>query len=293
MPTALLNRLSAPTTIQAINKYLSVLMNILLVLAIAWLLAKISWLFFPQQTIMRAQPVPQKQIFRQASPQNFRRLTAAHIFGINQTTAVLIPVKAPETKLNLTLKGVLAANPMKRATAIIARGRNGKETIYGIGDKISTGVSIKEIHPEYIVLNRGGRSEILKLPKQSGLNQSGFNRTGGNHINRFSQRSPGQALAQIRQNILRSPTSFGDYALPIVVRQNGKQMGYRLQPQAKGQLLAQLGLQPNDIITRINGVELNKPQNGITALRKLSTANQLNLVVNRNGTEVPLYIQLK
>jgi len=293
MPTALFNHLPTSATIQTVNKYLSVFINSLLILAIAWLLAKATWLFFSQPKIARIHLVPGKTFYRQPSPQNFRRLTTAHIFGTSQAPAIANPVKAPVTNLNLTLKGVLAATPMKRATAIIARGRNGKETIYGIGDKISANVSIKEIYPEYIVLNRGGRSEILKLPRQSGLKQSGFNRTGINHLTRFANHTPGQALAQIRQNILRSPTSFGDYALPIVVRKNGRQMGYRLQPQAKGQLLSQLGLQPNDIITRINGIELNKPQNGIAALRKLTTANQLNLMVNRNGSQVPLYIQLK
>lgn len=32
---------------------------------------------------------------------------------------------------------------------------------------------------------------------------------------------------------MSNPTSFGDYALPVVVKENGKQVGYRLQPQKK------------------------------------------------------------
>ncbi|MCK4834573.1 MAG: hypothetical protein KAT12_07335, partial [Gammaproteobacteria bacterium] len=111
--------------------------------------------------------------------------------------------------------------------------------------------------------------------------------------NMYSKGSPAAALKQIRGNILKNPTSFGEYALPVVVKENGKQIGYRLQPQQKGQLLSELGIQANDVITRINGVELNKPQNGISALRKLSTAKNLNIVVKRNGAEVPLNISLQ
>jgi len=58
-------------------------------------------------------------------------------------------------------------------------------------------------------------------------------------------------------------------------------------------LLSELGIQKNDVITQINGVRLDKPQNGISALRKLSTAKNLNIMVKRNGMEIPLNISLQ
>ena len=80
----------------------------------------------------------------------------------------------------------------------------------------------------------------------------------------------------------------------MVVRQNGKQIGYRLQPQEKGkEMLEQAGLEPSDIITSINGIRLDDPQNGINALRKLASAASINITVMRNGNEVPLNIQLQ
>ena len=82
--------------------------------------------------------------------------------------------------------------------------------------------------------------------------------------------------------------------MPVVVKQNGKQIGYRLQPQQKGKALMQeVGLRANDVITEINGIKLDNPQNGIGALRQLSTANSVSISVMRNGTEVPLNIQLQ
>lgn len=58
-------------------------------------------------------------------------------------------------------------------------------------------------------------------------------------------------------------------------------------------MLTALGLQPTDIITAINGVTLDQPQNGMSALRTLSTATEISLTLKRNGTEVPLNIQLQ
>ena len=202
--------------------------------------------------------------------------------------------KVPETRLNLTLKGVLAATPMERASAIIAKGKNGKEDIYGVGDKMPGGVVIREIHPDHVILERGGKLETLKLQKLSAVSGGMGGRVG--RTSSYSSgrpSSPGAALKQIRSNIMKNPTSFGDYALPVVVKEKGKQIGYRLQPQEKGEMLAELGIQPNDIITEINGVKLDKPQNGVSALRKLSTARTLNIVVKRNGAEIPLSISLQ
>ena len=227
----------------------------------------------------------------------FKKLTAANIFGVSEKAA---PVKkkttAPETKLNLSLKGVLAATPMERASAIIAKGKAGKEDIYSIGDKMPGGVEIKEIHAEYVVLERNGQLETLKLQKAGGLaslSATSQAPSRGRSLSRSPRASsPGAALKKIRTSILKDPTSFGDYALPVVVKEKGKQVGYRLQAQKKGELLAELGIQPNDVITEINGVKLNKAQNGVSALRKLSTAKNLTIMVKRNGVEMPLSIAM-
>ena len=236
-------------------------------------------------------------INNQAKQDNFKQLTSANVFGVSEKAAVQQQAEAPETKLNLTLKGVLAAIPMEMASAIIAQGKNGKEDIYGIGDVMPGGVTIKEIHPEYIVLERSGRLETLKLQKISGVDGFGSNDKSnlqsGSSSNRYSQGSPAAVLKDIRSNIMKNPTSFGEYALPVVVKENGKQIGYRLKPQQKGQMLSELGIENGDVITQINGVKLDNQQNGISALRKLSTAKNLNIVVKRNGAEVPLNISLQ
>jgi len=182
---------------------------------------------------------------------------------------------------------------MKMASAIIAQGKSGKEDIYGVGDKISGGVLIKEIHPEHVVLERSGRREILKLQKISGVNLKSTRQAKTNLSSGRSTRTSDRALSNIRTSILKNPTSFADYALPVIVKENGKQIGYRLQPQEKGELLTEMGLQPTDVVIQINGVKLDKPQNGISALRKLSTAKNLDIVVKRNGAEVPLSITLQ
>jgi general secretion pathway protein C len=299
MANTLIAQLNNPLVLQQINRRLAAIATMLLIIACAWLLVELTWIFFPQgdQSTMPVVQRTKPLINNQAQQDNFKQLTSANVFGVSEKAALQQQSKAPETKLNLTLKGVLATSPMEMASAIIAQGKNGKEDIYGIGDKMPGGVTIKEIYPEYVVLERSGRLETLKLQKVSGIDGFGSGDTSnlrsGSSSNSYSQGSPAAALKDIRSNIMKNPTSFGEYALPVVVKENGKQIGYRLKPQQKGQMLSDLGIESDDVITQINGVKLDNQQNGISALRKLSTANNLNIVVKRNGAEIPLNISLQ
>lgn len=295
MANTLIAQLNNPAVLQQYNQRLATIVSLLLIIACAYLLVEVTWMFLPQteESVVPVQQKKQGAVNKQTQQNNFRKLTSANIFGVSAKASAPKQTKAPETKLNLTLKGVLAAKPMAMASAIIAQGKSGKEEIYGVGDRMPGGVIIKEIHPEYVVLERNGQLETLKLQKISGISNLGSTGQSRNKRNLTLNRSPGAALKEIRSNILKNPTSFGEYALPVLVKENGKQVGYRLRPQKKGELLSELGIQGTDIITEINGVKLDNPQNGISALRKLSTAKNLNIVVKRNGAEVPLNITLQ
>ncbi len=281
--TILLNN---PENLQLVLKKLPTVMSVVLVIACAHVLSQITWALLANDE----QPVTTRTSTLKTAPkannqQAFRQLTSANLFGIAGQTKTTKTIRAPETRLNLVLKGVFAAIPMDNASAIIARGKKGKEDIYGIGDKLPGGVTIREIHPEHVILERQGQLETLRMPKVSSIGK--LTNTAATKSTKTS------ALSSMRQNIMKSPTSFAEYALPIIVRENGKQIGYRLQPQKKGNVLAEMGLKPSDVITSVNGVPLDNPQNSIGALRKLTTAREVNITVKRNGVEVPLNIQLQ
>ena len=286
--TILLNN---PENLQLVLKKLPTAISVVLVIAGAHVLSHITWALLTDDGQPVAPTITASETAQKGSNQQaFRQLTSANLFGIAGQTKTTKTTKAPETRLNLVLKGVLATVPMTSASAIIARGKNGKEEIYGIGDKLPGGVTIKEIHPEHILLERNGQLETLRMPKGNSIGKL----TRSTSTRKSTQISTqGEALKKIRQNIIKNPTSFAEYALPVIVRENGKQIGYRLQPQKKGNLLAEMGIEPSDIITSINGIQLDDPKNGISALRKLSTATEVNITVKRNGAEVPLNIKLQ
>ena len=282
--------LPGPDKLQILNTRLPVIISLLLIIACAYALSQISWsLLAPDDDLIINQSTTSqtKSVKNETRNQAFRQLTSAHLFGVISTQKSVAATTAPKTKLNLILKGVLSANNNNNnASAIISQGTNGKEDIYSIDDKISSGVVIKEIHPEHVVLDRQGRLETLELIKDKVTDTIISRRP------RASQNS-GASLQNIRKNILKNPASFSQYATPIIARERGKQIGYRLQPRGNGALLDDIGIEPGDVITSINDIRLDNPQNAISALRKLSSANQIDITVKRNGAEVPLNIQLQ
>lgn len=293
MTNQLTTLLTNPAYVQQVNQRLPVIISLLLVIACAHALSRITWMLVPEdesaagQRSVSATPVIKQVDQRQA----IRQVANAHLFGEMQSSGLPQQIKAPETKLDLVLRGVIAATPMTLSHAIIARGKNGKEEVFAVGENMPGGITIEEIYPDHVILNRGGRLETLQLVKDEDVGTITSSDEGQDFL---PSGSAGEDLASVRQEIMQNPTSFGDYALPVVVKENGKQIGYRLQPQQKGtQLMQEAGLEADDVITEINGIKLDNPQNGIDALRQLSTANSVSITVVRNGTEVPLNIQLQ
>ena len=283
--------------IQLLNSRAPVLVNILLILACSYSLSQITWLLIPANEDTVTRPAASKSPLRRAAnnkQSNYaQRINQAHLFGRYQQKEApkAVNTDAPETRLNLVLRGLFAATPMEKASAIIAIGKRGKEDIYSIDDKIS-GATIKEIHTDRVVLERNGRYETLRMPKdftKSSRMKSKSSRRGSTVS---ASDSPGRILSNIRKNILKNPTSFGQYAMPIPYKVNGRLKGYRLKPQGDNSLFDAVGLQANDVVTRVNGIGLNKPSNGLSALRKLQNAKQVNITVLRNGAEIPLSIDI-
>jgi general secretion pathway protein C len=292
--------------IQKLNRYLPSIFNVVLIIACSYTLAQITWLLIPVDETSQA-PVTQnlsKASGRQksAQQQKIQQISNAHLFGQYQAVVTKVTkTDAPETRLNLILKGVLASVPMTNASAIIALGKRGKEDIFGIGDKVSS-ATVREIHADHVILERAGKLETLRLPKDKddlikSAPSSRPNLYSKSSPKRPSSRilpesTPSQVLSDIRKKIMKNPTSFGQYAIPIPYNENGKLRGYRLKPQADRALFDQVGLQPNDVIVDINGISLNNPANGLKALGALQRAKRFEISVLRNGSVIPLSFEM-
>ncbi len=275
------------------------LINLLLVIWLAWQLAALTWMLVPQPDEPAPRPAavvttPAVQSRQQADEQRLARL---HLFGVAGKAPLVkskltAPVDAPETRLKLTLHGLFASPDKDSSRAIVADPR-GKEEIYSIGDPLPGGARLSEIFPDRIILERNGRFETLRLPR---LKIDTGSSNGRNSSRRSLPTNPaaGNAAAfqKYRSEIKQNPSAFLDYVRATPARKSGKFIGFRLQAGRQRGALKELGLEPGDIVTSINGVEIDSPAKGMKAMQALGEGNSVSVTLLRSDQEVSVNLSL-
>lgn len=254
-----------------------------LVVAIAWQLARIFWLLVPgAEPVAVAIPAarsPASDASATRQSVNIDTIVNAHLFGTVDATAPppdedLQDVQ--DTRLNLELRGTIAADETQAARAIIAE-RNGGEKVYSIGDAVTGGATLHSVHPDRVLLRRAGQLEALRLPRADET-------TGGSTRRAASaRRSPSRSASSIRDVLSESPLKLTDVIRPQPVFRDGKQQGYRVYPGKQRAQFAKLGLRPGDMITQINGMALDDPARGMEIFKSLGDATQVSVTVERSG----------
>jgi general secretion pathway protein C len=72
----------------------------------------------------------------------------------------------------------------------------------------------------------------------------------------------------------------------------GKMIGYILQPGREPELFEQMGLKPGDVVTRINDVNLNNLASGMQALRSVQSGDTVSMTVLRGDQTEDLSFRL-
>ncbi len=281
-----------------LGRWLPVLATLALVAWLALLAARATWAFAPGETAGSA-PLPPAPVTARAlagdgerpgPEQHARRIAGLHLFGeAEQPAPEADAIDAPETRLNLTLRGVLAGGG-QAGLALIAQGREA-EQIYAVGDRLPGGAELARVHADRVILQRAGRFETLRLPEQ-GLGEAATAPRKAAGAGRAS--APDTAvLRRLRSQALRNPARLAQQFRAMPVREGGRVIGYRLRDLQGAGTLSAMGLQPDDVILSVNGQQLAQVPNPGTLYRRLKEAETFDLRVRRNGTEIPVTLSLR
>jgi general secretion pathway protein C len=284
--------LSPEQWVRAANRYVPTAVTLLLVIAIAYLLSRITWAVAPG-AVPAALPAPRVQNLTAAAPSsNYSSLAASHLFGEApaesvQAQAFQEVVDAPDTTLSLTLTGILSHEGDPNGQAIISANR-GQEKTYRIGQALenANGTTLHSVYADRVLLNRGDRLETLRLPKEL-VGAAGA-----------PQRSPAPMMApaaapageSLRNVISQNATSLTNILRLAPHIQEGQVIGFRVNPGRDRDSFDALGLVPGDVVTDINGVVLDDASRGVAAFEALGEATTANVTVLRDGTPTVLVI---
>lgn len=251
---------------------------LLLVIVIASLSARLIWALVPtpEQARWQAPTLPAPQVAAHQKT-DIQAIISQNLFGAYQATpGAQNAAEAPETRLSLTLIGILSATQEHESRALIGSS-NGDEKPYAVGDDVISGVSLQAIFPDRVILSRGGALETLRLNKDAPITATAAAPTSS------VSSGTAQMLSQVRDQILTDPSKASQYIRVQPANVDGQLRGFRVYPGRERGAFNQLGLRPGDLVTQVNGIQLDDSQKALQMLTELSKANSISLTVERGG----------
>lgn len=286
--------------------------SFLLLVYIAFLAAKITWLLVPQQPITSnsTSVLGAKPANSTGQRYNLSALQALNLFGqYNEQVKEVVEqiTDAPETRLQLVLSGLVASDNTDTAAAVIEY--QGKQETYGIGDVIlGTRASLEQVLIDRVIIKQAGRLETLMLDgadynqpaknvaiKKAEIKAEEKSRKVLNKANVVDHRLNNEltrSATQLRADLSKDPGKITDYLRISPARKNGKIVGYRLSPGNNPEFFQLSGLQSGDVAVQMNGFDLQEPLEATQALSALKTERDMSLLIERKNDLIEIIFSI-
>ena len=268
--------MSAPS-LKTQSRVAQVLANGLLVVLVVYsalTLARVTWMIAWTDRPVAAAPGAGSGAFQGASAR-LQPMAAHTMFGrpVNQApVADVVKRSAPETRLNLSLQGVLVAQRPEDSGAIVA-GSNGVTEHYRVGETLPGNAQLAEVEPGRVLIRRNGQYESLSFDDKLATDL----------IEDVESAADGSAdgLVSAARNQLESQGV-------------GALAGYGLRPagddgssgyvyDGSNAMLNAVSLRAGDVITAINGQRLGDFEQDKALLDSWRSESQIDIEIERDG----------
>ena len=316
-----LHGLSRPARARRVRQLVLGLFALWAVLA----LARLVWVLVPAQDSAPAadipviNPVSTGAAAGVVEPVDIERMMAWHLFGeagaqLVETVVPLEPAAgeesrdgiedgARETRLDLKLRGVVASTEDGMGYAIIEHKK--RQAVYTVDDKlpVSGQVVLVKVMNRQVVLENGSKYELLTLFEQSQLDAqlvgSGdkeapgpAQKQSGANVDKRGESDASALARNYRKQLYTNPQSLSQVVNISAVRKGGELLGYRLAPGKNREQFKQLGFKPGDLVTSVNGIELDDPSNTMRLYQTMRTASEAVFNLQRGEQQLTLSVSL-
>ena len=191
-------------------------------------------------------------------------VNASRVFG---APPVANEGPAPQSSVALSLVGTLAVTDATAGLAIIGPAPTDAH-VFATGSDVVPGIRLVEVYADHVVIDRGGLRESVILPHSG---------------NGAPVASAAPALAEVARQVAAAPEVIGDLMRPMPNYVAGQLRGFKLFPGRDRKRFEQLGLQPGDMVTQVNGVPIKDAQHGLEMLQSLGSSTSALVTVERGG----------
>lgn len=215
---------------------------------------------------------------------------------------IVCPLNPTKSSLGYRIAGIIFGGSAQNSVVLLEQKGGNKSVVYKYNDSVAGNGKITNITKDKIFIsNNGSCPEYLaleypnpnassrRLAVSSGkananYSETGFERTGTNT----------QVTKPWVENILKnklSSTLQDARALPNLV--NGKIKGFIVTQIVPDSVYEKLGLQDDDVVSSINGIELNDAARAIQTLNSLRNETHIELKVTRNGQPITFNVNIQ
>ena len=254
---------------------------------------------------------PQAKVLIPLSPKNTEPEALQNILRYPLIQSASIPtsrgsasIDAPKTSLKLKLVGLMYSPDKDQARAIIESPGEGARSL-ATRERVTDNVEIYSIEPDRVILMHAGRQEALMLnpeqkpsgnPTDSGIqpiNDPNNNRASNESSIRNQTSAESQPAS--RQNLAGAPKDMDDLmrdfsATPVMEKE--ELLGFQLKALKNPEIMKEWGIDPNDVITAVNGIPLNSPGRVMVLFDKLKKQKEFEITLNNGGNSRTITVDL-
>ena len=203
------------------------------------------------------------------------------------TTAISITPPTPKgnnssvapAPVPLILVSTQPARNLSESLALVGTEALSPQTYVG-GATLANGAKITDIQADYIVLSKDGRSaRLYRQGSRSGIT---------NHPELASLLLNVGGVQSEPATVEVSREALTDYLRPSPFYDGDTLRGFQVYAGNRAGVFAQMGLQPGDVITALNGVPLTDPSSSVGMLEELTHGASLSAQVERKGQSLEL-----
>lgn len=188
-----------------------------------------------------------------------------------------------QTKLNLKLWGTVIGQA-GGDYAVIEEAAKRKQNLYRVGQNVEN-ATIKLILRERVILNVGGKDEVLEIEKAK---SRGSVRSARAPTSRSRRKPRTQRITLRRSQLEESLQNVNELMSQVNVRphfREGKPDGLMLSRIRPNSMFMRMGLRNGDIITGVNGQNIESVDDALKFYESLKGADKVSVQLKRRGRE--------
>lgn len=180
------------------------------------------------------------------------------------------------TTLSIVLLGTVSG-PERVAFAVMEEKGKKKQGLYQTGDKIQ-GAVVKKVLRGKVILEVGGKDEILEMEQAKTGKKGGRGLTSGNGAD--------ETITVAHDDLQKSLGNINSLLTQVRIRpliKNGKPDGLILSSIKAGSIFSKLGLKNGDVVKKIDNQLIRSPDDAFAFYNRLKSGAELSLEIARGS----------